>query len=120
MTFRSDLDAAYNKKVVQAVDKKVRTAALVVDAELAVTTPVDTGRARANWLPSLNVPSSKTVEPGGKEEINTALNSFKIGDTVFITNNLPYIRRLNEGYSKQAPAGFVDSAILKAVRAVKK
>jgi hypothetical protein len=32
---------------------------------------------------------------------------FKAGDTIYLTNNLPYIRRLEEGYSQQAPAGMV-------------
>ena len=29
----------------------------------------------------------------------------------FITNNLPYIKRLNEGWSKQAPAHFIEQVI---------
>ena len=33
----------------------------------------------------------------------------------FITNNVPYIVRLNDGSSKQQPRGFVQRAIRKAV-----
>ena len=34
---------------------------------------------------------------------------------MFVSNNVKYITRLNDGYSRQAPAGFVQSAIRKAV-----
>lgn len=36
---------------------------------------------------------------------------YKVGDTIFIRNNAPYITRLNEGSSPQAEAGFVQNAI---------
>jgi hypothetical protein len=36
----------------------------------------------------------------------------KPGEQIHITNNAPYIRQLNDGSSKQAPAGFVERAIL--------
>jgi formaldehyde-activating enzyme involved in methanogenesis len=32
-----------------------------------------------------------------------------------VSNNVPYINRLNEGHSAQAPAGFVQQAVAKAV-----
>jgi hypothetical protein len=35
-----------------------------------------------------------------------------------ITNNLPYIVRLNQGYSAQAPAGYVEQGVLAARRAI--
>lgn len=119
MSFKTDLDNAYKNKVIGTIEKKVRAVALIVDSELAITTPIDTGRARANWLPSLNTPDTRKVEPGQKADINAAINAYKIADTILISNNLPYIRRLNDGYSKQAPAGFVDAAIAKGARAVK-
>lgn len=109
--FRALLKNAYQKKVVKNLEKKVRQTALIVDAELVARTPVDTGRARSNWLPSLNVPEVSIVEPGGKKDISGTLTQFSITDTILISNNLPYIRRLNDGYSKQAPAGFVEDAI---------
>lgn len=33
------------------------------------------------------------------------------GQDIHLTNNLPYIKPLNEGSSHQAPAGFVEVAI---------
>lgn len=120
MSLKSDLDAAYKNKVIGTLEKTVRAVTLVVDKTLADTTPVDTGRARANWLPSLNAPDTRQVEAGQKEDVGPVLASYRIKDTIYISNNLPYIRRLNDGWSKQAPAGFVDRALAIAKRAVKK
>lgn len=109
--FGDQLDTAYNKKVLGTLKRAVRATALVVDAELVRRTPVDTGRARANWLPSLNSPDIRIVAPGAKPTIENTLTKFSLQDTVLITNNLPYIRRLNDGSSQQAPKGFVEDAV---------
>lgn len=118
--FDRQLDAAYKRKVLDNLEKTVRAVALVVDAELVAATPVDTGRARANWNPSLNEPDTTIHEPNQKKAISPIAAAFKLTDTILISNNLPYIKRLNEGSSKQAPAGFVDMALEKGKRAVKK
>ena len=39
--------------------------------------------------------------------------------SIHITNNLPYIGSLNDGHSKQAPAGFVQMATLAGLAAVR-
>lgn len=118
--FQAQLDAAYKTKVIGTLEKTVRAVALVVDETLVNTTPVDTGRARSNWNPSLNTPDGTIVEPDHKKPIAPVAAAYKITDTILISNNLPYIKRLNEGYSKQAPAGFVDAALERGKRAVKK
>lgn len=109
---RAEIDMAYQKKVLGLADQVIRRTALSIDADLVKETPVDTGRARSNWLPSINTPSSETVGPSGKINIQTVLPDFNVlTDTIYITNNLPYIRRLNDGHSAQAPAGFVDDVV---------
>lgn len=35
---------------------------------------------------------------------------------VITTNSLPYVPRLNEGYSRQAPPGYIEKAVDKVVR----
>lgn len=92
-------------------------------------TPVDTGWARSNWLvrlrerPSAPVgkrPSSKG-QPGVDEgAADASIAEFVTGyvitaGNIYISNLVPYIARLNDGTSKQAPAGFVERAILKAI-----
>jgi len=110
-------------------------------AAVARATPVDVGTARSNWIVSLVAPSS-TVRaafspfpsrwrppygPGGPmgETRNQAgvvwSGAAVIGRrtddaTVYITNNLPYIVPLNRGHSSLAPAGFVETAILRGRR----
>lgn len=118
--FRRQLDRAYDVKVIGTLEKKIRTTVLAVDAALVMNTPVDTGRARSNWIASLNAPSVAMVEPGQKPDTGAAVASFKVTDTAYIANNLPYIRRLNEGHSQQAPAGFVEMAVQSGVNAANK
>lgn len=98
----------------------VRRVAVTVDSELVFSTPVDTGRARSNWQVELNQPASGTAEPVAASAAVAAaeakIATAKPGDTIHITNNLPYIGRLNDGWSAQAPAGFVETAVLAGAR----
>jgi hypothetical protein len=76
-------------------------------------TPVDTGRARANWQLTKSQPSTrvfKKTDPEGDETIAKAMRVLDRMDpysTFFISNNLDYIEYLEEGSSKQAPYGMV-------------
>ena len=54
-------------------------------------TPVDTGNARSRWVVA------------------------ELGPQIDITNDAPYIMRLNDGWSKQAPIGFIERAIDEAL-----
>ena len=101
--------------------------ALTIVGDLAFKTPVDTSQALSNWIVTLETPSSDKIKPhfpgesgstqraSAAETINQAraiLAKKKPGQKIYITNNLPYIRRLNDGYSKQTPAGFVERSVL--------
>lgn len=115
--FRAQLDAAYEKKVVQRGEEAVRFTGLSLITHLKNDTPVDTGRARANWHIDLNVVDVRLVEPNeglSPDAVATVVARYKMGGVIYISNNLPYIRRLNDGYSQQAPAGFVDDDIIRA------
>jgi hypothetical protein len=114
-------------------DKLMRQLTLAVTAVVVRGTPVDTGRAKANWQAQLGAPAEGVVQgysPGsagstaGQAEAlalaraNEVATQYKGGVDVNITNNLPYIGRLNDGYSEQAPANFVQNAVAVAVRKV--
>ncbi len=108
----------------------VRRAALATDQAVVLATPVDTGRARSNWIVSIS-PSSDVVtapteprEPfvegsagstgaanaqAAIEQGRATIGAFRQG-AIVIRNNVPYIRRLNQGSSAQAPAMFVERA----------
>jgi hypothetical protein len=76
-------------------------------------TPVDTGHARANWVPSVGDPFSSVVEADTAYASGAAdVLSYQLGDgAAWVSNNVPYILALNDGWSKQQPAGFVERAI---------
>lgn len=117
MNNRDKMDRLFKEAILRKIKNAVFATALQVDRELVNETPVDTGRARANWLPSINSPRTETV---GESNAESPLNlNYKLGDTIYIANNLPYIRRLNDGHSQQAPAGFVDKIIQRARSSVK-
>lgn len=103
--------AALMKKAGRKAEMVVRASALSVGASLVQRTPVDTGRAKANWVPGIGSVSTKTTGDINAEAalgaINQALQTWKPGQTIYITNSLPYIKRLEDGWSKQAPAGMV-------------
>ncbi len=106
-------------------ERLVRVIVLDATANLIEDTPVDTGWARANWIPSIGAPPSEPA--GSREDVSSAraaqqqgVASIAVGYTleqgnVSITNNVRYIRPLNEGSSSKAPAMFVQSAIARAL-----
>jgi len=77
-------------------------------------TPVDTGAARGNWHVSLNNADgaydlSKT-DKDGAPTINSGVSLIKAAPRfadLIIENNVPYIDKLEDGHSKQAPNGMV-------------
>lgn len=113
-------------RVARNADRVVRKAALAADQAVVLQTPVDTGRARANWIASLDAPAIGTVDAEdktGQSSIVKAAGTIADYDgdrnaEVHLTNNLPYILPLNEGSSAQAPADFVRRALKAAVFAV--
>lgn len=106
----------------------VRRVALAVDTAVVLATPVRTGRARANWQVGLGSAPVGTLaapsSPGAGASEALGRGQATIGEyqgqggTIHISNNLPYIGALNDGSSKQAPAGFVESAIMAGVAAI--
>ncbi len=104
-------------------ERVVQKITLDVTANLIETTPVDTGWARANWVPKIGaavedvVGKPNAIVRGPQQSgIATVAFSYRLAQgAVFVSNNVPYILKLNDGHSKQAPAMFVERAIQKAV-----
>lgn len=100
-------------------EKAVRRAAVAADSALVMSTPVDTGRARGNWRTSVGSPNEEELDvQGTREQPNTqatqdaldegvrVASGWRLGmGSIFITNSVPYIRRLDKGWSEQAPRG---------------
>lgn len=111
-----------------------RRVALAVDQVVVLSTPVDEGRARSNWQVNIGSPARGTRPPffpgrGGSTgaqnsaqaifEAQSRIAGFQGEGTIHITNNLDYIGDLNDGSSAQAPAGFVQDAVLTGVNTVR-
>ena len=98
-----------------------------VTRQLIDRTPVDTGWAQSNWIGTLDRPFQTTAgtrkeAEAGRLDTRTAfegIQSFRrnrIGQRIWITNNVPYIVLLNQGSSRQAPPMFVETAIANGIR----
>lgn len=106
--------AEFAKKAGGNASLVVRKVSIDLLSRVVLRTPVDTGRARSNWFVTVGAPTGRVAETTDKAGTATiangerALASFEVGPSIYITNSLPYINRLEyEGYSKQAPAGMV-------------
>lgn len=97
----------------------MRKIAIEVFRRIILGTPVRSGRARGNWQASISSPKLTSIDALDKtgqvtiSRMRSEVASWNPEDELpaFITNNLPYIKRLNEGWSKQAPANFIEQVI---------
>lgn len=102
-------------------NQTVRAICLWFYGLVTAKSPVDTGRFRGNWNVAINAEDS-TVDPdanmnsvAGNDEQNGAIMAtadFFGGDTVYISNGLPYAMPLEFGHSQQAPQGIVRTSVL--------
>lgn len=97
-------------------------------------TPIDFGWASANWFINVGAPTSgnggqlnadnpsavtaREAQQGVTVARFVTGYDYTSGQTVHVGNNVPYINRLNNGWSNQAPAGFVDDAVQEAVTTI--
>lgn len=117
--------------------KEVQDAAKRVLQALVFSTPVGNpalwgsppppgyvgGNARANWrvsdsdpgaprpIDGAGVPAQATLSAGAAVIQLYGRDDFAREDSIFLYNAAPYIRRLNAGWSTQAPPMFVETAV---------
>lgn len=101
-------------------------------------TPIDTGHARASWDGGVgSIPNRPAADSPQSAEARTlaAIQTAKAGDVIYLSNNAPYINRLEYGFvgedsrgrvyagfgpksvngrSRQAPNGFVRIVLAQA------
>ena len=108
-------------------DVAVEIASAVIEA-----TPILSGRAANNWVASIGSPPAQVAfqrrqrsprnsrrtavqgaytTNGGLANIEGTLNGFGGGESIFISNYVPYIIKLERGESSQAAAGWIASAV---------
>jgi hypothetical protein len=119
---------AIERKLTALIERASKALILEVTKELKRKpsqggTPVDTGHARANWIPAAGSPNrtEATGSDGSLAQAGTAdvLAWHLGGGLLYVSNGVPYIRKLNEGWSDQAPMMFVEAAIARAMATIK-
>ena len=131
-----DLSAYARKRKVEIQEVR-KTYAYALYSSIVKKTPVDTGRARANWNIAVGEQDTSTTEKTRKSPKPQSVMPEVEGDEpIFISNNLPYIETLEyggypkdvkkgtynkkkgtyevrsvNGFSKQAPEGMVGATL---------
>jgi hypothetical protein len=120
-TYKQQFKKAKERLAGRIADSKGEIA-LWAFSEIVRLTPVDTGLARGNWNLSFDKPDGTRQRPAptGQAAIQRArqllgANRRGVGTKkqVVIANSLPYIRRLEYGWSQQAPQGMVRITLAK-------
>ena len=126
MSFASDCDKFRRKKFKGRMTVVLRKVSLDLSRKVVQRTPVDTGRARGNWMVGINhlpIASLMGIERDPRARITGDIQKAVAGDTVTLANSLPYIGVLeyggfpnppkkgtgksSGGYSQQSPQGMV-------------
>lgn len=99
------------------IDLVVRKIALDLFTRIVLKSPVDTGRFRGNWQVGIGAIPAGTLELNDKagtatiSRVTAATLGVSAGQTIYLINNLSYARRLEYGWSKQAPEGMVRKSV---------
>jgi hypothetical protein len=115
-SFNSDLKK-FARTVNLDIETVVRKVAFDIYKGVTQKTPVDTGRAKANW----NMGYGNINYTVTENTIFTALPPPNGAGKkpIYITNNLPYINALENGSSTQAPNGMVSLTMNETQRMVR-
>lgn len=110
----------YIAKAQGDLGKVARKIVLTAFRRVILRTPVKTGRARGGWLCTIGTPAIPTeglaavndTDRSGRNAVAGAEEGVGMwdpltGKAVILTNNVPYIGRLEHGSSTQAPNGMV-------------
>ena len=126
MSFTSDIEK-FVKKTGANADKVVREVVLDIGKSLVMKTPVGDpkywkskppkgyvgGHARGNWQHSVGnrvIEEIDCIDKSGQKSIDRIQQSIPqsaAGLVHYVQNSVPYIKRLEEGHSRQAPHGMV-------------
>lgn len=111
---------AIGERLRKHIETIVKALVLEIDKELRKATPVDTGHARANWVPSVGAPHVGEVEGLSAHAAGVAeVLRFRLGDgAMWVSNGVDYVPILNYGTSQQAPAMWIEAAIDRAVATI--
>ena len=116
----------FGAKAQGKVLKIFKKSVIDLTSDIISDTPVDTGRLKNNWFPSVGAASEQTTDATANEASDRAekcaQNELTLDKTFYFTNNLPYAFRIEfEGWSKvKAPQGMVRRNAIRWKQIVKK
>lgn len=116
--------AAFAKKANTSIDKTMRGVSIKLFSAIIKSSPVDSGRFRANWMASGSIPATGTVASEDKSGASSTaavvsyVTGARMSSEFTLSNNLPYAHKLeyggyssgtntSGGFSRQAPNGMV-------------
>lgn len=113
--------AAFAKKANMSIDRTMRGVSIKLFSAVIKSSPVDSGRFRANWQASGKSPAAGEVAgfTNPTATVITTVNGQRVADEFTLSNNLPYAAKLEYGgyagngpntiggFSKQAPQGII-------------
>jgi hypothetical protein len=111
-----------DKRIPDLAMKQVRAIALEAAAGVILSTPVREGRARGNWQVTEGEPAEGVVDDLDKAGTTTLARAAAVIQRaarypiIWLHNGLPYIRRLEDGWSRQAPHGMVSTTLARLRR----
>ena len=104
-----------------AIPERVETVHRVLHVEagsrLVLRSPVDEGTFRGDWQFSVGAPPAGVLDvpdPSGAGAIarcEASANAIPAFAVSWLVNNQPYADRLANGWSRQAPAGWVEASV---------
>lgn len=112
--------SSFTQTVRGDVAQKQKRLALVILRNLTLVSPKDTGRFINNWVVGLGSKKVSTLDSTDPARVRAfargeaIIKQHKLWRSIWISNNLPYAERLNDGWSGQAPANFVQSTVARA------
>ncbi|VVO05870.1 hypothetical protein PS834_03051 [Pseudomonas fluorescens] len=112
--------------IAEAVAERQRSIVMAIMGEIVLRAPVDTGRFLANNIVSIGSPvyySLDDYDKTGQATISraeSALSGLQPFTVTYIQNNLVYAGPLEDGHSRQAPAGIYGIAFYGVTQAYTK
>lgn len=121
MSFTLDL-TRFAQKADADMTAVVQKVAMEAFKRVIFRTPVDTGRARANWGCTIGKPRApmqiESIDKSGSATtaaMAATVQGMKGDGSVFLVNNLPYIHELEKGSSTQSPQGMVGVTLIEMI-----
>lgn len=107
MGWKGKKPTSFSFDVTKTAEDQVKKITMDTVQSLVVSSPVDTGAYRASHIVSIGSGEYGVRGPETNAVQDAAIQAvkFKLGNLVYIQNNLPYAERLENGWSDQAPQG---------------